>query len=66
MFSNPEKNIEQLGLTPGMKVADLGSGSGFYTIASARLVGTSGLVYSIDIQKDLLTRIKTEASKQKL
>ncbi len=66
MFSNPEKNIEQLGLTPGMKVADLGSGSGFYTIASARLVGTSGRVYSIDIQKDLLTRIKTEASKQKL
>jgi len=66
MFSNPDKNIEQLGLQPGMRVADLGSGSGFYTIAAAKLVGGSGRVYSVDIQKDLLAKIKNEAGKLRL
>lgn len=66
MFSNPEKNIEQLGLQPGMRVADLGSGSGFYTISAAKLVGGSGRVYSIDIQKDLLAKIKNEANRSRL
>lgn len=66
MFSDPRKNVEQLELLPGMHVADLGSGSGFYTLLLARVVGPTGRVYSVDIQKDLLAKVKTEASKEKL
>ena len=66
MFSDPRKNIEQLGLTPGMKVADLGAGSGFYTYAAAFTVGDGGRVYAVDIQKDLLSKIKNEGAKQHL
>jgi len=44
-----------------MKVADFGAGSGFYTIESAKMVGASGRVYAIDVQKDLLDRIKSNA-----
>lgn len=66
MFSDPIKNVEQLGPKPGSIVADFGSGSGHYALASAKAVGDSGRVYAIDIQKDMLTRLKTEALKQGL
>ncbi|NQV88590.1 MAG: methyltransferase domain-containing protein [Parcubacteria group bacterium] len=66
MFADPKKNVEQLELTPGMKVADLGSGSGFYTLAAAKAVGDKGRVYSIDIQKELLARLKNEAVRERL
>lgn len=66
MFSDPQKNVNQLRLTSGMKVADLGSGSGAYTLAVAKIVGSNGRVYSVDIQKDLLTRVKNDANNQKL
>ncbi|MFA6095104.1 MAG: methyltransferase domain-containing protein [Candidatus Paceibacterota bacterium] len=60
-FSDPERNIEQFALNKKETVADLGSGSGFYTFAAARAVGSEGRVYSIDIQKDILNRVKKEA-----
>ncbi len=62
MFSNPQNNINTLGVDNGMKVADLGSGSGFYSIECAKLVGNRGRVYSIDVQQDLLDKIKNSAS----
>ncbi len=61
MFSDPQKNIEQFSLGKGMYVADFGAGSGFYSFAAAEAVGETGKVYAIDVQKDLLTKIKNEA-----
>lgn len=66
MFSDPEHNVQQFGLTPGMQVADFGAGSGFYTVALARAVGSNGHVYALEVQKELLARIKAECEKQKL
>lgn len=66
MFSDPQKNIQQLGLTEGMRVADLGAGSAAYTLAVARQVGSSGKVYAVEVQKDLLSHIKNSAAKQGL
>lgn len=63
MFSDPTKNIEQFGLKLGQYVADFGSGSGHYVIACAKIVGEAGHVYAIDIQKDLLGKVKNEALK---
>lgn len=62
MFSDPQKNIAQFGLTNGMKVVDLGAGSGFYTIESAKIVGSQGRVYAVDVQQDILNKIKNSAS----
>ncbi len=42
-------------------MADLGAGSGFYTFASAKITGNNGRVYAIDVDKDLLEKIKSEA-----
>src|SRR3989344_2948953 len=61
-FSDPSYNIEQFNLQSGMKVADFGAGSGFYALAAAKAVGDKGKVYAIDVQKDLLDKLKSEAS----
>ncbi len=66
MFSDPTVNLSKFGLSDGMKVVDLGAGSGFYTIESARKVGPSGHVYAVDIQKDILERIRTAGATQGL
>ena len=65
-FSDPQKNIQQFELDPGMTVVDLGSGSGFYAIHAGQEVGLSGRVIAVDIQKDLLERIKSTAREYEL
>jgi len=62
IFTDPLTNLKQFGLRPTDNVADLGAGSGAYTIPAAQMV-REGKVYAIEIQKDLLLRIKDEASK---
>lgn len=62
MFSDPSHNIEQFNLQSGMKVADLGSGAGSYSFLAARAVGDQGKVYAIDVQKELLEKLKKEAN----
>ena len=55
----PSKALDALQLKPGMVVADIGAGSGYYTSRMARRVGPSGRVYATDIQQgmiDLLDR----------
>ena len=61
MFSDPQKNIAELGISDGMKIVDLGAGSGFYTIEAAKKAGARGMVYAIDVQQDLLNKIKNSA-----
>ena len=64
MFSDPRHNVEQLGLSDGAVVADLGAGSGFYSLEAARAVSPTGRVYAVDVQRDLLERLRKEASRQ--
>lgn len=63
-FAHPPRNVAALGIEPGMKVADFGSGSGAYVNLIAEALLGSGTVYAIDIQKDLLRRIKNEAERK--
>ncbi len=62
MFSEPATNIAKLGVGDGMKVVDLGAGSGFYSIEAAKKVGVNGRVYAVDVQKDLLDRIRSNGA----
>ncbi|MBU3969085.1 class I SAM-dependent methyltransferase [Patescibacteria group bacterium] len=66
MFLDPQNNIKQFDLSAGMKVADIGAGSGFNSFAAAEEVGMAGVVYVIDIQKDLLSKIKNESKERNL
>lgn len=65
-FSDPQNIIDQLGLYPASVVADFGAGSGFYTFAAARAVGDKGRVYGVDVQKDLLAKLKNSAVQMRL
>ena len=60
----PSKALDALELKPGMVVADIGAGSGYYASRMAKRVGPTGRVYATDIQQgmiDLLDRrIRTE------
>ncbi len=66
MFSNPEKNLIQLGVSDGMIVADFGAGNGAYTWAMSKKVGDNGKVYCIDIQNDLLSKLSKESDEEDL
>ncbi|NNM83900.1 methyltransferase domain-containing protein [Candidatus Parcubacteria bacterium] len=63
-FSSPQENILQLGLREGMKVGDLGAGSGHYSRAAAAIVGQSGKVYAIDVQEEVLKHLKLNSHVQ--
>lgn len=63
MFSDPVKNVESCGIQAGMEIADFGSGSGHYTLAAARALASTGRVYAIDVNKDLLTKLKNHATR---
>lgn len=60
----PEKALEALNLKPGMKVGDVGAGTGFYSIRIAKRVGPEGKVYSNDIQPEMLERLRANAEAQ--
>ncbi len=59
MFSDPAKNLRALGLREDFIVADLGAGTGFYSILAGHIV-TRGKVYAVEVQKDYLETIKNK------
>lgn len=56
MFSDPLKNLKAIGLRETDIVADLGAGTGYYTIFAGGLV-PSGKVYAVEVQKDFVATI---------
>ena len=62
-FAEPKTNVLQMGLHEGMKVGDLGAGSGHYALAAATIVGSAGKVYAVDVQQDLLLRLADDAAR---
>jgi len=54
----PERVLAALGLQPGMAVADIGAGSGFYSWRLARKVGPDGTVYAVEIQPEMLDYVQ--------
>jgi ubiquinone/menaquinone biosynthesis C-methylase UbiE len=51
--------VPALKLKPGMVVADVGAGSGYYTFRLAQAVGPEGKVLAVDIQKEMLDLIRS-------
>lgn len=49
--------MDILGIAPGKTVADIGAGSGWFTVRAARRVGGSGLVYAVDINAEAIRYI---------
>ena len=58
--------MDLLGIQTGSHVADIGAGSGWFTVRSARRVGPDGIVYAVEINKAYIRHIKTRAGREKL
>ncbi len=54
----PDAAIDAIGVKPGMTVADVGAGSGYFTVRLARRVGSDGKVLAEDIQPEMLRILK--------
>lgn len=63
-FAQPRLAVGALGVEPGMVVADFGAGSGAHVPHLAEAVGSGGRVYAVDVQRELLSRIKREAARR--
>ena len=59
----PGQFMERSGIKKGMKVLDLGCGSGAFTPFIARTVGAKGKVYALDIQADMLKQLERKLAK---
>jgi ubiquinone/menaquinone biosynthesis C-methylase UbiE len=57
-YQKPSQVIEALRVKPGMEVADLGSGSGYFTRRFVEAVTERGRVYAIDVEPEMLAYVK--------
>ena len=58
--------MDLLEIRPGKSVADIGAGSGWFTVRAARRVGTRGTVFAEEINPEAIKYIDRRAQKEKL
>lgn len=63
-WQHREEVIQALNIRQGDYVADLGSGSGYFTFLLAKAVGPSGKVYAIDIDADMNAYVEARAREE--
>ena len=62
----PELLMSALQIRPGTTVADIGSGTGYFTWRLAQQVGPQGKVYAVDVQQSMLDLTRTAVAAHKL
>ncbi len=63
---NPQRRLEKFPLKEGMAVVDYGCGPGRYTLPIARLVGSEGKVFAVDIQPLAISTVRKKAAHESL
>ena len=58
--------MDVLGIAPGKAVADIGAGSGWFTVRAAKRVGAGGVVYAVDINPEAVRYVGDRARKEQL
>jgi ubiquinone/menaquinone biosynthesis C-methylase UbiE len=65
LYHNPEKILGHH-VQEGMTTLDIGCAMGFFTLAMARMVGTSGKVMAVDVQEKMVEKLLKRAKKASL
>ncbi len=60
----PDLVLAALDLKPGMAVADIGAGSGYYSWRMGERVGSGGTVYAVDIQPEMIKLLQRQMSQR--
>jgi len=63
LLKNPYSSLETAGLRQGQKVLEVGCGPGFFTIPAAKIVGTAGIVYAVDVNPRAVKRVEEKMRK---
>ena len=58
--------MDILAIVPGKRVADIGAGSGWFTVRAARRVGEAGVLYAVDINPEAVRYVSDRAEKERL
>jgi FkbM family methyltransferase len=64
-WQKPQQVIEALQLAPDAAVADIGAGTGYFTVRLAQAL-PQGRVYAVDLEPDMVTHIEQRARQMKL
>ena len=62
----PDRALDAIGVTTGQTVADVGAGSGYFTVRLAQRVGASGRVFAVDIQPEMIALLDARVSRERL
>lgn len=62
-WQRPEVVIEALGPRAGQSVADIGAGTGYFTVRMAPVVGPQGRVFAVDVEPSMVEYIRERAAK---
>lgn len=62
----PERVVEALALEPGMSVADIGAGSGYFTRRFVKAVTETGRVYAVDVETEMLDYTKASIARMQM
>ena len=66
LWQRPDQIMDALGIADASVVADIGAGSGWFTIRLARRVGPRGIVFAEDVQKEMIAAITRRAQREGL
>ena len=61
-----DRVMDILGISPGKVVADIGAGSGWFTVRAAKRIGAASLVYAVDINPEAIRYIDERVQKEQL
>ncbi len=56
-YQKPDQVVKALDLKPGVTVADIGAGSGYFAVRLAQAVGDEGRVLAVDISADMILHL---------
>ncbi len=65
-WQKPQDVVNAMALRPGMVVADLGAGTGYFEPWLSRAVGDTGVVLALDVETDMVRYLKERAARERL
>lgn len=65
-WQKPAEVVQLLALSPGMIVADVGAGTGYFEAHLSRAVGPTGSVLALDLEPDMVRYMKERAAREGL